>query len=102
VIDQLPLDFDETIARRFAEFHASNPFVYETLVRLARFAKSKGRSRIGIGLLWERLRWELWIATDGDADYKLNNDFRSRYARLIMRQEEDLSDFFETRRLRAA
>ena len=35
-------------------------------------------------------------------EFKLNNDFTSRYARLIMQQEPDLEDFFEVRVLRSA
>lgn len=96
-----PTLFDQTIDRHFAEFHRENPRVYDVLVRLARSAHDRGKQRIGIGLLWERMRWELWIETAGAEDYKLNNNFRSRYARLIMDREPDLSDMFETRRLRS-
>ena len=33
-------------------------------------------------------------------DFALNDHYRSRYARLIMEQEEDLRDLFEVRELR--
>ena len=96
-----PTLFDRTIEQRFWDFHEANPNVYYALVSLARQAREAGKKRVGIAMLWERMRWELWVRTHGD-DYRLNNNFRSRYARLIAAQEPDLADVFETRKLRAA
>lgn len=91
------------LREQFARFHADNPQVYETLVRLAREAKGRGLQHIGIGLLWEVMRWEMILATVGDPNgYRLNNNHRSRYARAIMENEPDLSGIFETRKLRSA
>lgn len=90
-----------SIDRRFAEFHKRNPRVYELLVKLARDAKQAGRIRIGIKMLWEVVRWNLSRDLPYDEDFKLPNDFHSRYARLIMAQEADLVGIFETRELRA-
>lgn len=84
---------------RFLDFHEANPHVYEQLVQLARSARAGGRRRIGIGELFEELRWEDRLATGGDS-FKLNNSHRAFYARLIARQESDLSDLFEFRRQR--
>lgn len=72
--------------------------MYDALVVLARQAKAAGRSKAGIGMLWEALRWQYFITTTGDL-YKLNNNHRSRYARLIMSLEPDLRDFFNVREL---
>jgi hypothetical protein len=49
------------------------------------------------------LRWE-WqgATTDPNAEWKLNNNYRSRFARLIMDNEPDLAGVFETRELKAA
>jgi hypothetical protein len=91
------------LADRFADFHAGNPDVYSELVSLARLARGRGLRRYGIGQLWEVLRWQRFMRTrdDNTRGAKLNNDYRSRYARLIMDHEPDLDGFFETRRLRA-
>ena len=85
----------------FRGFHERNPVVYETLVRLAREAKRKGHNKIGIAMLWERMRWELTIELPNHkaGDFKLNNNYRSRYARLIMQCEPDLADMFDIRAL---
>lgn len=90
-----------TIQARFLRFHARNPQVYRALVRLARDLLARGKERLGIGMLWEVLRWQTMIQSVDDGEFKLNDHYRSRYARLIMRQEPDLSDVFEVRRLRA-
>lgn len=95
-----PRSAEESIDRRFREFHAHNPKVYEQLVQLAREAKQTGRNRIGIKMLWEVARWNLSRDLRYDETFKLPNDYHSRYARLIMEQEQDLKGIFETRQLR--
>lgn len=91
-----------TIQERFAEFHRLNPWVYEKLVGLAR-QMTKHRQHIGIGMLFEVLRWNYYQSTtDPNAKWKLNNVYRSRYARLIAGTEPDLRDVFEQRELKAA
>jgi hypothetical protein len=88
--------------RSFAEFHAQFPEVYDELVTLARTARRQGRERIGIKMLFEVVRWHRFLAGVMDAEgFKLNNNFHSRYARLIMSQEPDLVGIFETRGLRS-
>lgn len=91
-----------SIEARFLAFHNANPAVYAELVKLARQARSIGRSKIGIGMLWEVLRWNVRFALVSIADgYKLNNNHRSRYARMIHKREPDLRGIFELRELRS-
>jgi hypothetical protein len=91
---------EPTLEERFQAFHTANPWVFRALVRLARqWITETGRTHVGIATLFERLRWEWDAATTDESGYKLNNSYRSRYARLIMTQEADLSDLFETREL---
>lgn len=83
----------------FYEFHRNNPDVYASLVRLARYAKERGKTKLGFRMLWEVLRWEMFTSTiqnDGD-QYKLNNNYHYFYARLMMEQEPDLNGIFEIR-----
>ena len=86
----------------FEKFHAENPHVYAELVRLSRRAKENGKDCFGIGCIWEVLRWNLLFeikTVRGEGESKLNNNHRSRYARLIMQQEPDLKGFFNLREL---
>ena len=87
-----PLDVD------FAEFHARHPGVYDALARLAREWKAAGHDKGSVSLCWERLRWEYGVRGDGHGP-ALNNNHRSRYARLLMWNEPDLAGFFVTRTL---
>jgi hypothetical protein len=96
-----PSSQESRLEREFREFHAANPNVYQLLVKLARDAVGAGKRRIGIGMLWEVMRWHFWLAVQGDDEFKLNNNHRSRYARLIMESETDLQGMFETRVLRS-
>lgn len=84
-------------AERFETFHRENPHVYRTLAALARQWLSTGREKLGIATLFERARWELTLATAGD-EFKLNNDFRAFYSRLLMAQEVDLAGLFDLRK----
>lgn len=89
---------ESRIDRAFAEFHRSNPHVYQRLAEMARQLVARGHKRIGIGMLFEVLRWQSAIETTGD-EFRLNNNYRSRYARLLMDREPDLAGVFELREL---
>lgn len=96
----IPVSSDpNSLSFRFWQFHEKNPHVYVELVRLVRLAMSRGRKRVGIGELWEILRWNLTMETEAPDGFKLNNNHRSRYSRLIMEQENDLKNVFEVRGL---
>ena len=90
----------KSIRERFIDFHYDNPEVYQEIVKIARVMHFRGIHKMGIALIFERLRWLHFIDTKGSEGFKLSNDFRSEYARLIMQQEKDLAGFFEIRELR--
>ena len=91
-----------TIQEQFETFHNANPWVYTELVSMARQLKAKGHRKVGIGMLFEVLRWNYLLRTnDPNSGFKLNNNMRSRYARLIMDTESDLTGVFETRELKS-
>jgi hypothetical protein len=86
-----------TLDQQFETFHAENPHVYEHLRTLALNAKRKGLT-VGIAMLFEVLRWQyLMTTTDVASEFKLNNNYRAFYARLLMEREPELQDYFETR-----
>lgn len=89
-----------TIAENFAAFHEANPHIYRELRRLALDLHARGRKRISIGMLFEVLRWSALRTRPDIGDYKLNNNYRSRYARLLADTNPALADAFELRTLR--
>jgi hypothetical protein len=95
--DQYEFEFHAKtkLAIKFELFHASNPQVYAALVSLARRFRAKNRSaQTGIKMLYEVLRWEYFLATDSQDEYKLSNSYTAFYARLIMQKEPDLDGIF--------
>jgi len=90
-----------SIAERYAEFEALNPWIIPALEKLTREWIEQGHQRIGIGMLTEVLRWTYGrtVSTDG---LKINNDFRSRMVRRLIERNPDFADVFATRELRAA
>jgi hypothetical protein len=89
-----------SIQQRFEAFHALNPWVLRALVRMTADCVDKGFSRISIGMLFELLRYQYGAATRGD-EFALNNDYRSRYVRLLLAEHPEWTDLFEVRALRA-
>ena len=82
----------------FERFHAENPEIFKSFAKLALEVKARGK-RVGSKLIMERLRWDYIMTTDGD-EFKINNNYSSRYARLAMETYPELEGFFQTRELR--
>ena len=88
--------FDQTTAERFQRFHERNPGVLAALRAYALQAKARGK-KVGIRLIWERLRWELEVEVNRTEDGpRLNDKWTSSYARMLNR-DPALRDYFETR-----
>lgn len=93
-------DRDDT-ARRFRIYHRDNPLVYVKMVEFARQVVARGYRRYGIGAITERLRWHFNFEVNTTEEFKISNDFRAYYARLIMMQEADLAGLFLTKQSQA-
>jgi hypothetical protein len=100
--EQPPTD---DVQLRWLIYHEANPKVYDLLVRFTReafrAASARGRDlkRYGIQAVAERARWFVFFEAEGEEDFKLPNEFLSRYAREIMTRETDLRGAFELRTL---
>lgn len=92
-----------SIEARFVAYHAEHPDVYVKLRELGRDLIERGYKRLGIGMLWETLRYFTMLGADvPDEDrFRLNDHYRSRYARLLMEQEPEFVGVFELRELRS-
>ncbi len=95
-----------TIEERFTAFHQANPHVYRALRTLAAqrwdAAVRAGRKpKVGIAALYEALRWQQGLTTSGEV-WKLNNDYRAGYARLLLAERPEWAGFIDIREQRAA
>jgi hypothetical protein len=77
-------------------FHRDNPQVYAMFERFALEAINGGMRKIGGRLIWERMRWELAIRTNGQ-DYKLNNNFVPFYVRAFIARHPEHNRVFQLR-----
>lgn len=83
----------------FLAFHRANPWVVDELERVAWEMLRNGRSKIGIQACAEIFRWETRRHTISN-DFKLNNNFCSRYARMIMKRNPQWGKVFELRKIK--
>ena len=102
---QASFDFVEwgRLEKAFWQFNLAHPEVYRTLVSFARqWRERRGSDAVcGIGALYERARWEMWIRSLSDKPPpKLSNNHRAFYARLIMERNPDLAGIFRLKRQR--
>ena len=75
--------------------------VYKEVCGLARQLRNQGYLKYGISAIWEYIRFSRVLATvSEDEGFKLNNTYRSFLSRYIMDREEDLMDFFTTKKQR--
>ncbi|MFJ7422717.1 hypothetical protein ACIQXD_29560 [Streptomyces uncialis] len=91
----------QSIQERFEAFHRLNPWVMRHLENLTSDAIDRGFRRVGIGMLFELLRYRYGEATRGD-EFRLNNNYRSRYVRLLIECHPEWHSHFELRALRSA
>lgn len=88
---------------RFQAFHRAHPEVYRAFERLALDLHRRGYRRWGAGAIFEIMRYQSAVSGAGpDEVWKLNNNYRSRYARLLMAEHPEMAGFLETRELRSA
>lgn len=85
------------IEAAFWQFHGDHPEVYVELVALCRELRQRGYERFGIATVYEVCRWRSMIHAAPGESFKLNNNYRAYYARLIMETERDLAGVFNTR-----
>jgi hypothetical protein len=90
---------DDSLKRKWWEWHKQNPHVYDLFEKFTLDAISKGHERLSAWLIVNRIRWETAVETRGD-DFKISNDFIAYYARLFMHNHPRYEGFFKTKQLR--
>lgn len=88
------------IELKFWTFHFANPHVYELFKKYAEDVLHAGYEHYGIKAIFERVRWHMDIDTEGGEGFKLNNNYTSRYARLLSQEDKRFCGFFRNRQLK--
>lgn len=83
------------LCARFNRYHKANPQVSSWFLQAARsFKNEQHQERYGVGAITERIRWHIkegLIKTDG---FRISNDIRACYARLVLMRDPTLCGLF--------
>ena len=89
-----------SIDERFREFDREHPEVFRLFREYAEQIRWRGFERYSADAILHRIRW--WHHVDRcNREFKINDHFSSRYARLLMMVDGSFAGFFETRELRS-
>jgi hypothetical protein len=92
--------FEDRVARAFLVYHTAKPWVADRIEAMAVEYERAGHRR-SIGFFFEILRHEVFMESRDLDGFKLNNNFRSRYVRLLEQRRPELLGYFRKRRLHA-
>lgn len=90
---------EATIDERCDAFIAANPKVWRYFVTLCLEVKRQGVRQWSSKAAFEQLRFLATLQSVGE-DFKLPNDYTSRFSRRAMEEVPELQGFFECRSLR--
>jgi hypothetical protein len=88
-----------TIRERFAEFDRRNPHVFREIRRRCNELLALGVKHFGLRLVWERMRWDHTVQTQGEP-WKLNDHYVAYYARKLIESDRRFASVLELRALR--
>jgi hypothetical protein len=84
------------LCARFYRYHEDNPRVADWFLNAARaLQKEEHRTRYGIGALTERIRWDIKMGVIKTEGFKIANEFRACYARLVLMRDPSLIGLFD-------
>jgi hypothetical protein len=89
-------DVQPHIFYSFRDFHEENPKIFRLFRKFAYQLKRAGKAQYGAKAIMERIRWHLAVETN-DEDFKINNNYTSCYARLLVANNQRFKGFFELR-----
>ena len=85
--------------RTFADFHRANPQVFRLFRQFAGQLR-KTQDRGSAEQVWQRIRWEvrMWTDEQFSGRFKLDNRYRSQYARLLVEVDPSFKGWFRFRK----
>ena len=92
--------FEKTVTEKFNQFDRANPKVYELFKEKVLEAVRRGKKKTSSKMIINLLRWEYYLETDSEDEFKINDRYTSHYARKFARENPHYSEMFNFRRLR--
>ena len=93
-------EYPPNVVNRFMDWHRLNPQIYQHFKKLTFEMAATGRKRYSARTIVEVMRWHYDLNTRGDV-FEINGDFVPMYARLLIYEHPEYSDFFELRVVRS-
>jgi hypothetical protein len=95
----LPVSAPAKSDEAFIAYHHANPEVYAAFKQIAERLYRRGVQHYGAKAIMEVVRYRTIVR--GDDGFKVNNNYTSRYARLLMAEDPRFAQFFELRVLKS-
>jgi len=83
--------------KKFEEYHAANPHVFDSFRKAAYKLKAAGREHFGAKCIMEYIRFQTAVSGADFDGFKINNNFTSRYVRLLEHEDPEFIGFFQKR-----
>jgi len=87
----------KSIDEAFEKFHRDNPHVYRKFKQLVSEAIIRGKTKMSAKTILGKIRWDIFMETQSDDEYKINDAFTSRYARKYIEDCPGNEHIFELR-----
>ncbi len=81
----------------FNKFHKDNPQIYALFQQEVFKAIRSGKKKLSARTIIEFIRWNIFLKTVNDEDYKINNNHIAYYARMFMNDHPEHEGIFELR-----
>jgi hypothetical protein len=91
--------YSEKKLAKFKAYHLENPHVYQEFLKLAFKMKETGRTKYSAETIINVMRWNMDLKTTGKP-FKISNDYRSIYARLLVYNHPEFIGFFDMKGLK--
>jgi tRNA A37 threonylcarbamoyladenosine biosynthesis protein TsaE len=93
-----------TIDQQFAAFDANHPDVYRLFVQFAHELAEHGLKKYSADAILHRIRWHYVTSASAileGREFKINNNYSSRYARKLSAEYPRFNGFFAFRKLKS-
>lgn len=93
--------YPKSVILKFRDYHNSHPKVYKLFKQYANQMKESGREHYSAEIIINQIRWHHDIKSNGADVFKISNDFKPLYARLLVYKFPEFKDFFQFRQVRS-
>lgn len=93
--------YPHSVIEKFRTYHLSHPKVFILFKQYANEMIKSGREHYSAEIIINQIRWHHDIQSKGADVFKISNDFKPLYARLLVFKYPEFKDFFQFRQVRS-